>query len=174
MNNDIYTVIDFQHVKPGKGAAFVYIKVKSLTTGRVLEQNIPASHKVDDVRIERRPYQYLYTDEAGLNFMNNESFDQIAINDKMVDGSEYLKDGDMVIIVFNATTNEPLTCEVPQNVWLTVTYSEPGAKGDTATNTLKPATLETGVEVRVPLFINEGDLIKVDTTTGAYMERAKK
>jgi elongation factor P len=172
MNNDIFTVVEFQHIKPGKGAAFVYVKIKSLTNGKVLEQNIPAGHKVNDVRVERRRFQYLYTDENGMNFMDQESFDQITINEKMIEGYIYLKEGELVDVLF--TGENPLTVEMPTNVWLEVTYTETGVKGDTATNTMKPATVETGAEVRVPLFINQGDVIRVDTATGAYMERQKK
>jgi len=174
MNNDIFQVVEFQHVKPGKGNAFVRMKLKSLTTGKVLDHTIPAGHKLDDVRVERRNYQYLYQDDMGFHFMNTETFEQVALNEAMVVRPELLKEGQVVEILFHAEKEIPLTMEMPQYVILQVTYAEPGVRGDTATNTLKPATVETGAEIRVPLFINEGDAIKIDTATASYMERVKQ
>jgi elongation factor P len=173
-NGDIYTVVEFQHVKPGKGNAFVRTKIKSLTTGKVVDNTFQAGHKVNDVRVERRKYQYLYQDEVGYNFMDNETFDQVSIPEAMIENTKFLKESTEVEILFHAEKGTPLTVDLPANVVLQITYTEPGLKGDTATNTLKPATVETGAEVRVPLFINEGDLVKVDTRTGAYLERAKQ
>ncbi|MGD1845296.1 MAG: elongation factor P [Salibacteraceae bacterium] len=172
-NHDLYTIVEFQHVKPGKGPVFVRTKLKSLTTGKVLDNTFTAGVKINTVRIERRPYQYLYNDDQGYHFMHNETYEQIFIEEKLIDAARFLKEGDNVEIVFHAEEELPLTCELPAYVVLEVTYTEPGLKGDTATNTLKPATLETGAEVRVPLFINTGDKIKVDTRNGAYSERAK-
>lgn len=173
-NNDIYQIIEFLHVKPGKGPAFVRTKLKSLTSGKVVDNTFSAGHKIDDVRIERRPHQYLYQEDMGFIFMDNESFEQVTISKDLVDNSSLLKEGMTVEILINAENEEPLTCELPATIELEVTYTEPGVKGDTATNTLKPATVETGAEIRVPLFINTGDIIKIDTKNGAYMERAKK
>ncbi|MBK7872613.1 MAG: elongation factor P [Saprospiraceae bacterium] len=173
-NNGIYAVVEFQHVKPGKGAAFVRTKLKNVTDGRVIENNFPSGHKLDVVRVERQRFQFLYPDETGYNFMNNESFEQVTINGDMLERPELLKEGTEVDILFHAEKEIPLTIEMPQYVILKVTYTEPGLKGDTATNTYKPATVETNAEVKVPLFINEGDLIKIDTSTGAYMERVKQ
>lgn len=172
-NNDIYRVVEFLHVKPGKGAAFVRTKLKSLTTGRVVENTIPSGHKIDDVRVERRTYQYLYEEDNGFNFMNNETFDQVTIAKNMIDNARFLKEGMEVEILFHAEKEIPLTIDLPSHVIVEVTYTEPGLRGDTATNASKPATIETGAEIRVPLFINQGDIIKVDTTTGDYIERAK-
>lgn len=173
-NNDIFTVVEFQHVKPGKGAAFVRTKLKSLTTGKVLDNTFPAGHKISVVRIERKVFQYLYMDDMGYHFMDNETYDQVALDEKLIDNAGLLKEGANVDVLFNMATELPLTMEMPQYVKMKITYTEPGVKGDTATNTLKPATIETGAEVRVPLFINEGDMIKIDTKTGAYVERVKK
>lgn len=173
-NHDIYIVTEFQHVKPGKGNAFVRTKLKSLTNGRVLDNTFPAGHKIDDVLVERREYQFLYPDGDEYNFMHNETYDQISINAKMIDGKEFLKEGVICQIVFLAVEERPLACELPQTITLAVTYVEPGLKGDTATNTLTPATVETGATVRVPLFVKEGDLIKIDTETGEYKERVSK
>lgn len=173
-NDDIFQIVEFQHVKPGKGGAFVRTKLKSLTTGRVLENTFNAGVKINTVRIERRTYQYLYNDETGYHFMNNESFDQITLLPEMVESAQYLKEGQTVEMMVHADTEQILTCEIPQFVILQVTYTEPGLKGDTATNAQKKATLETGAEVSVPLFIDTGEIIKVDTREHSYVERVKK
>lgn len=172
-NNDIFSVVEFQHVKPGKGNAFVRTKLKSLTTGKVLEYTFPAGHKINDVRVERRKYQYLYNDDLGYHFMNNETFEQVALEENMIDSPGLLKEGDEVEVLFHAEKEIPLTLDMPQYIVAEITYTEPGVRGDTATNTLKPATIETGAEIRVPLFINQGDKIKIETSTGAYIERVK-
>ncbi|KGE87913.1 MULTISPECIES: elongation factor P [Phaeodactylibacter] len=173
-NNDIFTIIEFQHVKPGKGAAFVRTKIKSLTSGKVLDNTFSAGHKVDEVRVERRKFQYLYSDDMGYHFMNNETYEQVALSDNIVEHAHFLKEGMEVDVIYHADREVPLTMEMPQYIILEVTYTEPGVKGDTATNTLKPATVETGAEVRVPLFINQGDKVKIEVETGAYMERVKQ
>jgi elongation factor P len=172
-NNDIYTIVEFLHVKPGKGAAFVRTKLKSLTNGRVLENNFPSGAKVTDVRVERRQYQFLYEEDGNYNFMNNENFDQVVIPKELINNTDLLKEGDVCEILFHAEKEVPLTCEIPVSVILEVTYTENGLKGDTATNALKPATVETGATVRVPLFVNTGDKIKINTTDNSYIERAK-
>lgn len=172
-NNDIYQVVEFQHVKPGKGAAFVRTKMKSMTNGRVLENNFPSGHKIDVVRVERRKSQFLFADEAGYNFMDNESFEQFTIPESMIENPKLLKEGSEAEILFHAEKDLPLTVELPLHVVLKVVYAEHGVKGDTATNATKLATLETGGEIKVPLFVNEGDLIKIDTRTNSYIERAK-
>jgi elongation factor P len=173
MNHDTFIVVEFQHVKPGKGNAFVRTKIKSLTSGKVLEHTFSAGHKVDDVRIERRQYQFLYEQEERLHFMNQDSYEQIDISKDMLDGVEYLKEGDICDVIFHAEKEIPLAVMMAQYTVLQVIYIEPGLKGDTATNTLTPAEVETGAKVRVPLFIKQGDLIKINTETGEYMERVK-
>jgi elongation factor P len=172
-NHDVFTVVEFQHVKPGKGPAFVRTKLKSLTSGKVIDNTWPSGHKIDEVRIERRKFQYLYKDDMGFHFMNSETFEQVSIPDNLIENNDLMVDGMNVEALFNANTEEILTCELPSFVILEVSYSEPGVKGDTATNATKPATLQTGAAINVPLFVNEGDKIKVDTRTRAYMERAK-
>lgn len=172
-NHDLYTIVEFQHVKPGKGAAFVRSKLRSLTTGRVLENTFPAGAKVDTVRVEIRPYQFLYKDEAGYNFMHNETYEQISLEEALINAPQFLKDGTEVEIMFHAEEERALSCDLKPYVELEVTYTEPGLKGDTATNAMKYATLETGAEIRVPLFINIGDKIKVDTRNAAYSERVR-
>lgn len=173
-NHDIFSVTEFLHVKPGKGAAFVRTKLKSLTTGKVIDNTFNAGVKIDVVRVERRNYQYLYNDDSGFHFMNQDDFEQIFLDGKIIDNSDLLKEGDVVEILFNAEDESPLTCDLPAKVELEITYTEPGVKGDTATNSLKAATVETGAEIRVPLFINNGDVVRVDTKNRAYIERVKK
>lgn len=172
-NHDIFTVIEFLHVKPGKGPAFVRTKMKSLTTGKVIDNTFPSGHKIDAVRVERREFQYLYKDDMGFHFMNTETYAQINLPAELLDKSDLMKEGSNIEVLFNADDNQPLTAEMPQYIVLEITYTEPGLKGDTATNASKPATVETGAEIRVPLFINQGDFIKIDTRTGSYVERAK-
>jgi elongation factor P len=173
-NDDIFQIIEFQHAQVGRGAAHVKTKIRSMTTGRVLEYTFTSGHKINEVRIERRKFQFLYADEMGYNFMNNDTFDQVSIEEKLISSPKLLKEGMEVDILFHAEKETPLTLEMPQYVVMQVTYTEPGLRGDTATNTLKPATVESGAEVRVPLFVGEGDFIKIDTASGAYMERVKQ
>lgn len=172
-NHDLFTIIEFQHVKPGKGPAFVRTKLKSLTTGKVLDNTFSAGHKVTTARIERRPHQFLYKDDIGYHFMDSNTFEQVAIPETLITGSQYLKDGLEVDVLVHAELEKILTCELPQHVEMTVTYTEPGIKGDTATNATKPATLETGAIVQVPLFINQDEKIKISTVTNSYVERVK-
>lgn len=169
----LYTITQFQHVKPGKGPAFVRTKLKNVHTGRVIDNTFNSGVKVQEARIERRPHQYLYRDDMGYNFMDNTSYEQMSLQEEMITGAKFLKDGDQVEVVYHADTETALFVELPASVVLEVTYTEPGIKGDTATNTLKPAKTNSDAEVMVPLFINGGDLIKVDTSNGTYMERVK-
>ena len=174
-NGQLYSIVNFQHVKPGKGAAFVRTKLKNLKTGKVVENTFNAGVKIDVVRVERRQYQYLYKDEMGYNFMHTETFEQVSIPEELIENPGLLKEGSIVEINFHAETETPLTLEMSPFVELEVTYTIPGEKGNTASSTaLKPATLETGAEIMVPLFINTGDLIKVDTRDNTYSERVKK
>ena len=168
------TIVWFQHVKPGKGGAFVKTKLRNLENGRILENTFSAGEKIDLISVERRPYQFLYKDDMGFNFMHNETFEQISLNPEMVDNSDLMKEGQVVEMMFLADEERVLTCELPQYVELEITYTEPAVKGDTAsTNALKSATVETGAEIMVPLFINEGEKIKVNTTDRSYGERVK-
>jgi len=172
-NNDLYVVVEFQHVKPGKGGAFVRTKLKSLTTGKVLANTFNSGTKIEVTRVERRPYQYLYKDDTGYNFMHVETFEQVNIMEELIESYDLLKEGQRVEIMFHADTERPLSCELPAFIELEVTYTEPGLRGDTATNTLKHATVETGATVDVPLFINIGEKIRIDTRTHTYYERVK-
>ena len=173
LNDKLYQIIEFQHVKPGKGPAFVRTKMRQIETGKVLDHTFSAGHKIEIVRIENREYQYLYQDGDFYVFMNNQTFEQVNIPHAMVEKSEFLTEGMVCNILFHAEEEMPLVLELPMHVISEVTYTEPGIKGDTATNTLKPATIATGAEVRVPLFIDTGEVIKVDTRTGEYVERVK-
>ena len=172
-NHGLYTIVEFQHVKPGKGPAFVRTKLKNINTGKVLDNTFTAGVKVTTARIERRAHQYLFRDDLGYHFMDSQSFEQVALPEDMINAPKLLKDGLEVEVIYHAEFEKPLNVELPAHVEVEITYTEPGLKGDTATNATKPAQLETGAEIQVPLFINEGDKIKVDTRTLSYVERVK-
>jgi elongation factor P len=173
-NGDLYVITDFQHVKPGKGPAFVRTKIRNLKTGRTLDNTFTAGVKIDIARVERRPYQFLYKEgDTTYNFMHAETYEQLAIQEELISNPGLLKEGQSVEVMYHADTDTPLTCELPAFVDLEVTYTEPGVKGDTATNAAKRATVETGAEVFVPLFIETGEKIRVDTRTNRYSERVK-
>ena len=172
-NHAPYQIIEFLHVKPGKGNAFVRTKMRNLNDGRVLEHTFPSGTKLDVVRMEYRNYQYMYNDVDGYNFMNMETYEQITLQKSVINAPQFIKDGMECIILWHADEDRPVPCEIPGTVVLEITYTEPGMKGNTATNTLKPATVETGAEIRVPLFIENGEKIVVNTADGTYKERAK-
>jgi len=173
-NNDLYTIVQFQHVKPGKGGAFVRTKLKSLTSGKVIDNTFNAGEKINLARVERRPHQFLYSDDSGFHFMHNETYEQMSIQKDIINAPDLMKEGQYVEIVVHADTENPLSCELPPFVVLEVTYTEPGLRGDTASSTaLKPATVETGAKIYVPLFVNQGDKIKIDTRDKSYSERVK-
>ena len=174
MDGKLYFCIDFLHVKPGKGNTIMRTTLKDVVSGRVLEKRFNIGEALEDVRVERRPYQFLYKEGEDYIFMNQETFDQIPIAKELVTGVDFMKESAVVEVVSDADTETVLYAEMPVKTVLRITHSEPGIKGDTATNATKPATLETGVEVRVPLFINEGDLIQVDTRDGSYLQRMKE
>lgn len=173
-NHDIFKIIEFLHVKPGKGPAFVRTKLKSVTTGKVIDNTFSAGHKIDDVRVETHSYQYLYPEGDTYHFMNTSDYNQITLQKGTLDAPDLLKEGEVVKILFNTEDSMPLSVDMPASVILEVTESEPGVKGNTATNATKPAVVETGARINVPLFINEGDKIKVDTEKGVYLERVKE
>lgn len=173
-NHDIYKVIEFLHVKPGKGPAFVRTKLKSVTNGKVVDNTFSAGHKIDEVKVITNKYQYLYNDADFYHFMDTEDFSQIQLKETALDNPGLLKEGEVVTILINTEDNMPLSVEMPASVILEVIATEPGVKGNTATNATKPATVETGAIINVPLFINEGDKIKVETEKGTYKERVKE
>jgi elongation factor P len=171
--NELYTIVEFQHVKPGKGGAFVRSMLKNLKTGKVIDNTFRAGESITIVKVERKKFQYLYKDGQSLVCMDNETYDQIYIAEALFgDGVGYLKESTEVEILFNG--DEIISVDIPIFVNLRVVETEPGFKGDTATGAVKPAKLETGVSINVPLFVNEGDLLKVDTRIGAYVERVKE
>ena len=172
-NGKLFQIIEFQHVKPGKGPAFVRTKMRQIESGKVLDHTFSAGHKIETVRIENRDYQYLYQDSDNYIFMNSKTYEQVNIPLNMVEKAEFLQEGMIVNILFHAEEELPLVIDLPMHIISEITYTEPGIKGDTATNSMKPATIATGAEIRVPLFINTGEVIKVDTRTGVYVERVK-
>ena len=172
-NHDIYKIIEFLHVKPGKGPAFVRTKLKSVTTGKVVDNTFSAGHKIDEVRVETHKFQYLYNEGDTFHFMNTEDYNQITLERNTLDAPALLKEGEVVTVLINSEDQAPLSVDMPASVILEVTHTEPGVKGNTATNATKPATVETGARVNVPLFINEGDKIKIETAKGTYKERVK-
>ena len=173
MDGKLYFCIDFLHVKPGKGNTIMSTTLKDVVSSRVFEKRFNIGEALEDVRVERRQFQYLYQEGEDYIFMNQETFDQAPIAKDLITGVDFMKEGDVVDVVSDASTDTILYAEMPIKTQLKITYTEPGLKGDTATNTLKPATLETGAEVRVPLFINEGEIIEVDTRDGSYVNRVK-
>ncbi|MFL2586779.1 MAG: elongation factor P [Flavobacteriaceae bacterium] len=173
-NNDIYKIIEFLHVKPGKGPAFVRTKLKSVTSGKVIDNTFSAGHKIEDVRVETRKYQFLYSVSDVYHFMNVEDYNQIELHEGILDHPKLLKEGEIVTVMTNTQNDSPLCVDMPSSVVLKITHTEPGVKGNTATNATKPATAETGAKINVPLFINEGDKIKVDTERGTYIERVRE
>jgi len=173
MDGKLYFCIDFLHRKPGKGNTIMNVTLKDVVNGGVIEKRFNIGEKLEDVRVERRPYQYLYKDGDDMVFMNNETFEQININPSLVNGVNFLKESENVEVVVDSSTETVLYADVPVKVHLQVTWTEPGLKGDTATNTLKPARVETGAEIRVPLFIEEGEIVEVDSRDGSYLGRVK-
>ena len=174
LDGNVWQVVDFQHVKPGKGNTIMRTTLKDVVKGGQIERRFNIGEKLEDVRVERRPYQFTYTEGEHYHFMNQETFDDVIIDKNLINGVDFMKEGEIVDVVSDASTDTVLFADMPTKVQLKVTYTEPGIKGDTATNTLKPATVETGAEVRVPLFINEGEVIEINTTDGSYVGRIRE
>jgi elongation factor P len=173
-NDDLFVIVNFQHVKPGKGPAFVRTKLKSLTNGKIIDNTFNAGVKINIARVERRPYQFLYKDDIGYHFMHRTTFEQLQIDNELIESPDLLKEGQEVEVVYNADKDLTLSCELPPFVEMEITYTEPGVRGDTSSSSsLKRATIETGGTIMVPLFINQGDKIRIDTRTRSYYERVK-
>ena len=171
IDGSLFSIVEFQHVKPGKGVAFVRTKLKNLRSGSVIERTFRSGDKVDGVRVEKREMQYLYAEGDLFHFMDNESYEQLAVERELIGTTaELLKESDHAFVLM--AENKPIGVELPNFVQLEVVHTEPGVKGDTATGAVKPATLETGAIVNVPLFVNQGDVLKVDTRSGEYVERS--
>ena len=174
LDGNLYSVVEFGQNKTARAAAKVWAKLKGVDNGRSIEHTWNSGDTVYPVRVERKDYQFLYKDDSGYTFMDNETFEQVTLAESFVDAPQFLKDGQEVSVLMNTETEMPMSVELPDKIVLKVTYSEPGLKGDTATRTLKPATVETGATVNVPLFVNEGEMIRVNTKTGDYVERVKE
>jgi len=174
LDGSLYSVVEFGENKTARAAAKVWAKLKGLDNNRSIEKTWNSGDTIFPVRVERKAYQYLYKDDTGYNFMDNETFEQVAVEESLVDAPQFLKEGQEVSVLFNTETEAPMSVELPDKIVLLVTYTEPGLRGDTATRTLKPATVETGAKVNVPLFVNDGELIRVNTKTGDYVERVKE
>lgn len=173
LDGNLYTVVEFGENKTARAGAKIWAKLKGVDNNRTIEKTWNSGETVYPVRVEKKAFQFLYKDDSGYNFMDNETFEQIALQENMVDAPQFLKDGQEVAVLINTETEQPMSVELPDKIVVMVTYSEPGMRGDTATRTLKPATIETGATVNVPLFVNEGELIRVNTKTGEYVERVK-
>lgn len=174
LDGSLYSVVEFGENKTARAAAKVWAKLKGVDNNRSIEKTWNSGDTIYPVRVEKRPFQFLYQDETGYNFMDNETFEQISLAESFIDAPQFLKDGQEVAIAINTETEQPVSVELPEKIVMLVTYTEPGLRGDTATRTLKPATVETGATVSVPLFVNEGELIRVNTKTGEYVERVKE
>lgn len=173
LDGSLYKVVEFGENKTARAAAKVWAKLTGVDNNRTIEKTWNSGDTIYPVRVERKEYQYLYKDETGYNFMDNETFEQVAVPENSIDAPQFLKDGQVVSVLFNTETEALMSVELPDKIVVVVTYSEPGVKGDTATRTLKPATVETGATVMVPLFVNEGEMIRINTKTGEYVERVK-
>ena len=173
LDGSLYSIIEFGENKTARAAAKVWAKLKGVDNNRSIEKTWNSGDNIHPVRVERKDYQYLYKDDTGYSFMDNETFEQVTVQETMVDAPQFLKEGQQVSVLINTETELPMSVELPDKIVVLVTYSEPGMKGDTATRTLKPATVEPGATVMVPLFVNEGERIRINTKTGEYVERVK-
>ena len=174
LDGSLYSVVEFGENKTARAAAKVWAKLKGVDNNRTIEKTWNSGDNIFPVRVERKSYTFLYKDDTGYNFMDTETFEQVALQENLIDAPQFLKEGGEVSVLFNTETEQPMSAELPDKIVLQVTYTEPGLKGDTATRTLKPATVETGANVSVPLFVNEGEMIRVNTKTGEYVERVKE
>ncbi len=173
LDGSLYSVVEFGENKTARAAAKVWARLKGVDNSRTIEKTWNSGDTIYPVRVEKKDFQFLYKDDTGYHFMNNESFEQISLQEEMIDAPQFLKDGQEVGVMINTETDQPMSVELPDKIVVKVTYSEPGVRGDTATRTLKPAKVETGATVNVPLFVNEGELIRINTKTGEYVERVK-
>lgn len=173
LDGSLYTIIEFGENKTARAAAKVWAKLKGIENNRSIEKTWNSGDNIYPVRVERKNYQYLYKDDSGYNFMDNETFEQIVVQEPLIDAPQFLKEAQEVSVLLNTETELPMSVELPDKIIVLVTYSEPGVRGDTATRTLKAATIETGATVMVPLFVEEGELIRINTKNGEYVERVK-
>jgi len=174
LDGSLYSVVEFGENKTARAAAKVWAKLKGVDNNRSIEKTWNSGDNIYPVRVERKSFQFLYRDDSGYNFMDNETFEQIAMGEELVDAPQFLSEGQEVSVLINTDTEQFMSVELPDKIQSRVTYSEPGVRGDTATRTLKPAKVETGANIMVPLFVNEGDMIRINTKTGEYIERVKE
>ncbi|MBW7890341.1 MAG: elongation factor P, partial [Chitinophagaceae bacterium] len=174
LDGSLYTVLEFGENKTARAAAKVWAKLKGIENNRSIEKTWNSGDNIFPVRVERKNYQFLYKDDTGYNFMDNDTFEQIAVQESLIDAPQFLKEGQEVSLLINTETEMPLSVELPEKIVLQVTYTEPGLKGDTATRTLKAATIETEATVMVPLFVEQGEFIRINTKSGEYVERVKQ
>ena len=174
LDGSLYTIVDFGENKTARAAAKVWAKLKGVDNKRSIEKTWNSGENIFPVRVEKKTFQYLYKDESGYNLMNNENFEQIALSEEMIDAPQFLKDGSEVFVFINTETELPIGAELPEKIVMKITYCEPGLRGDTATRALKAATVEGGATVMVPLFVEDGELIRVNTKSGEYVERVKE
>jgi elongation factor P len=174
LDGSLYSVVEFGENKTARAAAKVWAKLKGVDNKRSIEKTWNSGENIFPIRVEKKAYQFLYKDESGYNLMNNETFEQIVLAEEMIDAPQFLKDGGEVFVFINTETEQPIGAELPEKINLLITYCEPGVRGDTATRALKPATVETGATVNVPLFVNDGEVIKINTKNGEYVERVKE
>jgi len=174
LDNALYSVVEFGQNKTARSAAKVWAKLKGVDNKRSIEHTWNSGETIFPVRVERRNYQFLYKDDSGFNLMDTTSFEQIVVDENLIDRPDFYKDGQDCFVLMNTETELPLGVELPPSIVLRVSYTEPGLKGDTATRALKPATLETGANIQIPLFVDTDELIKINTTTGEYVERVKE
>src|SRR5205809_3708794 len=174
LDGSLYSVVEFGENKTARAAAKVWAKLKGVDNKRSIEKTWNSGENIFPVRVEKKAFQFLYKDDSGYNLMNNETFEQIALAEEMIDAPQFLKDGSEVFVFINTETEQPIGAELPEKIIVQITYCEPGVRADTATRALKQATVETGATVNVPLFVNEVELIKVNTKTGEYVERVKE
>lgn len=173
LDNSLYSVVEFGENKTARAAAKVWAKLKGVDNNRTIEKTWNSGETIFPVRVEKKAFQFLYKDDSGCNLMNNETFEQIAIAEEMIDGAAYLKEGCEVFVLINTETEQPIGAELPEKIVVLITYCEPAVKGDTSTRALKNATVESGATVQVPLFVEEGETIRISTKTGEYVERVK-
>lgn len=174
LDGSLYSVVEFGENKTARAAAKVWAKLKGVDNSRTIEKTWNSGETIYPVRVEKKEFQFLYKDDSGYNLMNNETYEQIAVAEDTIDGVAYLKEGGVVFVLINTETEQPIGAELPEKIVVLITYCEPGVKGDTATRATKPATIETGATVQVPLFVGEGELIRINTKTGDYVERVKE
>ena len=174
LDGSLYSVVEFGENKTARAAAKVWAKLKGVDNARTIEKTWNSGENIYPVRVEKKAYQYLYKDESGFNFMDNETFEQIALPAEMIDSPKFLKEGGDVFVYINTETELPIGAELPEKLVVLITYCEPGVRGDTATRATKQATIETGATINVPLFVNDGELVRINTKTGDYVERVKE